>query len=350
VIHKYPYGGHPKLQLRQTSRDCPIRTYRSVVLSKRGRPSPSTSHAHRPRRPVLSPSRVPIALPLERGTLADLAVAAPLPLMHIRTIRVRRLPLPLRRRSPAVAHRGIQRRRPRALDMAHGRLFGPGLAGVGVCVDVRDDGSGGAGGVGGGVFGGGGRVGGLGGDLGAVGGGGGDVAVAFEDFFGGDVGGVVEEGGVAEDGLEVFGDLLGGGMSVGVGGGRGDGRQGWGWLTSHIWSLYSMRVLTASMPRKLSSETTLLVSWSLRMLGLMTVARLWVSILLPLSSSTCENEDTQTRNEQSTSNESRWLFGRRQQLRWSTLRFFSSSAISGVKISISCRSRKRRSLTLRRYP
>ncbi len=175
-----------------------------------GRPSPSTSNTHRPRRAVLPPPRMAIALPLERGTLADLAVAAPLPLMHIRTIRVRRLPLPLRRRSPAVAHRGIQRRRPRALDMAHGRLFGPGLAGVGVCVDVRDNGSGGAGVVGGGVFGGGGRVGGLGGDLGAVGGGGGDVAVAFEDFFGGDVGGVVEEGGVVEDGLEVFGDLSGG--------------------------------------------------------------------------------------------------------------------------------------------
>lgn len=214
--------GHcdPQVSIRLTSQGsscvqravtAPLRTYLTVVLSKRGPPSPSTSHAHRPRRPVLSPSRVPIALPLERGILADLAVAAALPLMHIRTIRVRRLPLPLRRRSPAVAHSGIQRRRPRALDMAHGRLFGPGLAGVGVCVDVRDDGSGGAGGVGGGVFGGGGRVGGLGGDLGAVGGGGGDVAVAFEDFFGSDVGGVVEEGGVAEDGLEVFGDLLGGG-------------------------------------------------------------------------------------------------------------------------------------------
>jgi len=149
-----------------------------------------------------------IALALGRGTLADLAVAAPLPLMHIRTVRMRRLPLPLRRRAPAVAHRRIQRRRAGALDMSHGRLFGPRLAGVGVCVDVRDDGSGGAGGVSGGVFGGGGRVGGLGGDLGTVGGGGADVAVAFEDFFGGDIGGVVEERGVIEDGLEVFGDLF----------------------------------------------------------------------------------------------------------------------------------------------
>jgi hypothetical protein len=42
---------------------------------------------------------------------------------------------------------------------------------------------------------------------------GGDVAVAFEDFFGGYVAGVVEEGGVVEDGLEVFWDL-GGGLLV----------------------------------------------------------------------------------------------------------------------------------------
>ena len=41
-----------------------------------------------------------------------------------------------------------------------------------------------------------------------MGGGGADVAVAFEDFLCGYVGGVVEEGGVVEDGLEVFGDLL----------------------------------------------------------------------------------------------------------------------------------------------
>lgn len=46
-----------------------------------------------------------------------------------------------------------------------------------------------------------------GGDGGAAGGGGADVAVAFEDFFGCYVGGCVEEGGVVEDGLEVFGDL-----------------------------------------------------------------------------------------------------------------------------------------------
>ena len=83
------------------------------------------------------------------------------------------------------------------------------------------------------------------------------------------------------------------------------GKDGGGGLTSHIWSLYSIRELMASMARKLSSETTFLLSWSFRMLGLMTVARLWVSILLPLSSSTCENDDAHTRNENSISRESR---------------------------------------------
>lgn len=38
-------------------------------------------------------------------------------------------------------------------------------------------------------------------------GGGADVAVPFEDFFGGYVGGGVEEGGIVEDGLQVFGYL-----------------------------------------------------------------------------------------------------------------------------------------------
>ena len=69
---------------------------------------------------------------------------------------------------------------------------------------MGDDGSGGSRGIGSGVFGGWRSVGGLRCDLRAVGCGGANVAVAFEDFFGGDVGGVVEERGVVEDGLEVF--------------------------------------------------------------------------------------------------------------------------------------------------
>lgn len=71
-------------------------------------------------------------------------------------------------------------------------------------------------------------------------------------------------------------------------------------------------------------------AFSLRILGVMTVARLCVSILLPESSSTCENDEAQTRKEKSISNESRWLLGSRQQVRCKTLRRLSSSAISGT--------------------
>lgn len=100
-------------------------------------------------------------------------------------------------------------------------------------------------------------------------------------------------------------------------------------LTSHIWSLYSMRELTASIAKKLLSSIPAFSAFSLRILGVMTVARLCVSILLPVSSSTCENEEAHTRKEKSISNESRWLLGSRQQVRCKTLRRFSSSAISG---------------------
>ena len=72
---------------------------------------------------------------------------------------------------------------------------------------MSDDRSGGARGVGSGVFGGWRSVGRLSRDLRAVGCGGANVAVAFENFFRGDVGGVVEERGVVEDGLQVFGYL-----------------------------------------------------------------------------------------------------------------------------------------------
>lgn len=101
-----------------------------------------------------------------------------------------------------------------------------------------------------------------------------------------------------------------------------------GQLTSHIWSLYSMRELTASIAKKLLSSTTNFSAFSLRILGVMTVARLCVSILLPLSSSTWENDEAHTRKEKSISNESRWHLGSRQQVRCKTLRRFSSSVIS----------------------
>ena len=149
---------------------------------------------------------MPIALSLG-GSLAYLAVTTPLPLMHIRAVRMRKIPLPLRRCGLNVAHSGIHWRCAWPLDVSYRRLFRPGLAAVGISIHVGDDRSSGARGVGSRVFERGRSIGGLGGDLRPVGGGGADVAVAFEDFFGGYVGGVVEEGGVVEDGLEVFGDL-----------------------------------------------------------------------------------------------------------------------------------------------
>jgi len=45
------------------------------------------------------------------------------------------------------------------------------------------------------------------GDFGSVGGRATDVAVAFEDFLGGDFRRVVEEGRVIQNGLEIFWDL-----------------------------------------------------------------------------------------------------------------------------------------------
>ena len=106
--------------------------------------------------------------------------------------------------------------------MPDGRLL---LPGVRVCVDVGVDGGGGgavavavcfavAEGWGGGVGGRGG--GGCGGGFVGVD----HFAVAFEDLFCCDVGGVVVEGRVVEDGLDVFGDL-GNGVSRGWVGGEG---------------------------------------------------------------------------------------------------------------------------------
>jgi hypothetical protein len=59
------------------------------------------------------------------------------------------------------------------------------------------------------------------------------------------------------------------------------------------------------MARKLLSSMPAFSVLSLRMFGVMTVARLWVSILLPVSSSTWENEEAQTRKEKRISKESR---------------------------------------------
>ncbi len=89
-----------------------------------------------------------------------------------------------------------------------------------------------------------------------------------------------------------------------------------------------MSELTASIARKLLSSMPTMGVFSLRILGVMTVARLWVSILLPVSSSTDEKEEAQIRKEKSISRESRWLFGSRQHVRCKTRLRFSSSAIS----------------------
>ena len=104
-------------------------------------------------------------------------------------------------------------------------------------------------------------------DYGAVGGRSPNVAVAFEDFFGGYVGAVVEKGGVVEDGLEIFRDLKAGLAMVAevvrlyV-------------HTSDISSLNSIKVLTTSIAKKLFSSWPTTAVLSLRMLGVMTVARL----------------------------------------------------------------------------
>ena len=114
----------------------------------------------------------------------------------------------------------------------------------------------------------------------------GAVAVALEDFFRRDLGAVAEEGRVVEDEGEVFWDLKVGFIMVSIRGDRIKWRVGDGTgLTSHILSLHSIKLCTASMARKLSSTGTLSFS-PCNTFGVMTVARLWMSILLPLSSST----------------------------------------------------------------
>lgn len=106
------------------------------------------------------------------------------------------------------------------------------------------------------------------GNLRAVGGGAADVAVTFENFFCGYVGRVIVESGVVEDGLEVFRNLVEAVRLVFE-----KSREEMV-LTWHIWSLHSIRELTASIARKLLSSMPTKGVFSLRMLGVMTVARL----------------------------------------------------------------------------
>ena len=92
-------------------------------------------------------------------------------------------------------------------------------------------------------------------------------------------------------------------------------------------SLYVISALTASIARKLSS-TALVLAFGYRMLGVITVARLWMSILLPVSSSTCEKDDVQFKKANKTSMVSRWALGSKQHVRWRTRFCFSGSEIS----------------------
>jgi hypothetical protein len=100
-------------------------------------------------------------------------------------------------------------------------------------------------------------------------------------------------------------------------------------LTSHKVSLYSIRLCTASTARKLFSISRFLAP-ECRMLGAMTVARLWMSILLPDSSSTVEKDDTQFRNVKITSIVSRCACGSRQHVKCNTCRRFSSSGMPAL--------------------
>lgn len=92
----------------------------------------------------------------------------------------------------------------RILHVAHGSFVLPRPVLRVLRLDARYDG--GVGAAAAAVVGARGAVGGL--DCVAGAAAGGDVAVALEDFLCGDVAGVVEEGGVVEDGLEVFGYLV----------------------------------------------------------------------------------------------------------------------------------------------
>ena len=181
------------------------------------------------------------------------ATAAPPMIRTLRVLKSAEVLLGWRVLTGAGIHRSALRL---TLDVSDARLFGPSGGLIRVGVDVGDDGSGRFGLCGGGdvgIFGARRRrgVGGLGRvcDLGTVSGGATDVAVSFEDFFGGDVGGVVEEGGVVEDGLEVLGYLLIVELAQHVFEARMRCER-----TSHISSLYSISEWTTSMARKLSSS------------------------------------------------------------------------------------------------
>lgn len=90
------------------------------------------------------------------------------------------------------------------------------------------------------------------------------IAVSLEDFFGRDVGTILEEAGVVENRLKILGNLT---MSVWP------KRMRPSDLTSHITSLYAIKEATASIAKKLSSMLAVFV-FGYKMFGVMTVAKL----------------------------------------------------------------------------
>lgn len=102
-------------------------------------------------------------------------------------------------------------------------------------------------------------------------------------------------------------------------------------LTSENSSLFSMRSKTTFT----AAWSTFLTSLSLlsrRIFGAMTVAMFHVSILLPVSSSTVWNDETQLRKQNRTSIVSRCALGKRQSTKCRTFFLLISSSTS-MKIS-----------------
>lgn len=90
---------------------------------------------------------------------------------------------------------------------------------------------------------------------------------------------------------------------------------------SSLFSIRSNTTLTAPWSTLLTSLSLL----SRKIFGAMTVAMFHVSILLPVSSSTVWNDDTQFRKQKSTSMVSRWALGSKHSTKCSTFFRWTSS-------------------------
>lgn len=121
----------------------------------------------------------------------------------------------------------------------------------------------------------------------------GNVSISLQNLLRSDLRVFFEETGVVKDWLEILGYL----RKVNTCELK---KRFYTLLTSDKVSLYAISALTASIERKLSS-TVLFFALGYRIFGVMTVARLWMSILLPDSSSTCEKDEAQLRKANRTS-------------------------------------------------